>query len=231
MRAGSSWRRLAVLAILAAGSAAMIAVGAEITTTGIQQRLREVGIWAPILFVALYAAGTLLFMPGSVLSLAGGALFGPIWGVVINLSGATLGATLAFLTGRYLAGDLVARWSGPRLQRLLTGVEAEGWRFVALVRLVPLVPFNVLNYALGLARIPMLASAAASFVCMIPGAIVYTWAGHAGRDIATRGGGALPQALTAIGLLTAMAFVARLVRRWRRPAAVGGLPGDLTGTG
>jgi uncharacterized membrane protein YdjX (TVP38/TMEM64 family) len=76
-----------------------------------------------------------------------------------------------------------------------------------VVRLIPLLPFNVLNYALGLTRIPVLPYAAASFVCMVPGAVAYTWAGHAGRDIAVNGGEALPQALPALGLLAAMAFV------------------------
>jgi uncharacterized membrane protein YdjX (TVP38/TMEM64 family) len=97
MTVRSDWRGLAALVILAAGAAAVVGAGAEIRATGVEERLRDLGVWAPALFVVLYAAGTLLFLPGSVLSLAGGALFGPVWGVVINLSGATLGATLAFL--------------------------------------------------------------------------------------------------------------------------------------
>jgi uncharacterized membrane protein YdjX (TVP38/TMEM64 family) len=93
------------------------------------------------------------FLPGAVFGLAGGALFGPVWGSLWNLIGATLGATLAFLAARYTAGDWVARRTGARLKALVEGVEAEGWRFVAFVRLVPLFPFNLLNYALGLTRI------------------------------------------------------------------------------
>jgi uncharacterized membrane protein YdjX (TVP38/TMEM64 family) len=212
--------------LLLAGSAAAAVNGPDITTIGIHQRLRDLGPWAPALFVTLYAVGTLLFLPGSVLSLAGGALFGPVWGVVINLSGATLGAIFAFLTGRYLAANLVARRSGPRLQRLLAGIEAEGWRFVAIARLVPFLPFNVLNYAFGLTRIPLLPYAAASFVCMIPGAVAYTSAGHAGRDLATQGSDALPQVLAAIGLLALMAFVPRVVRQLRRPGPMSGPPAE-----
>ena len=126
MTARSVWRWLAALVILASASAAVIGAGADMSAIGVEDRLRDLGVWAPALFVILYAVGTLLFLPGSVLRLAGGALFGPVWGVVINLSGATAGATLAFLTGQYLAGDLVARRSGPRLQRLLAGSRPRG---------------------------------------------------------------------------------------------------------
>lgn len=214
-----TWLRLAALVVLAAGAAAVLGHDVGLSVTGIDARLRGLGVWAPAMFVALYAAGTLLFLPGSVLSLAGGALFGPVWGVVLNLSGATLGATLAFLTARYVAGDVVARRSGPRLRHLIGGVEAEGWRFVAMVRLVPFLPFNLLNYALGLTRIPVLPYAATSFLCMIPGAVAYTWAGHAGRGLAEQGGEALPRVLPALGLLAAMVLLPGLVRRLRRPVA------------
>ena len=78
----------------------------------------------------------------------------------------------------------MAQRLGGRLRRLIDGVEAEGWRFVALMRLVPLVPFNLLNYALGLTRISLSAYVLASAVCMLPGAIAYTWLGYAGRSAA-----------------------------------------------
>ena len=147
----------------------------------IETWLRSFGIWAPAGFVLLYAAGTVLFFSGALLSLAGGALFGPVWGTVWNLLGATLGATLAFLIARGLGADWVARRLGGQFQRLVDGAAAEGWRFVALMRLVPLVPFNLLNYALGLTRISLSTYVLASAICMLPGAIAYTWLGYAGR--------------------------------------------------
>jgi len=104
---------------------------------------------APILFVLVYALATVLFVTGSILTIAGGALFGPAWGTLWNLSGATLGATLALLIARYVASDWVSRTTGERLTRLMRGVEEEGWRFVALVRLVRFFPFNLVNYAFG----------------------------------------------------------------------------------
>ena len=96
-----------------------------------------------LIFVGLYARSTVLFVPGSGLTVVGGALFGPVWGTLWNLTGATLGATFAFLTARYVASDWVSRTAGERLARVIRGVEEEGWRFVAFVRLVPLFPFHL----------------------------------------------------------------------------------------
>jgi uncharacterized membrane protein YdjX (TVP38/TMEM64 family) len=209
------WPRLALLTFLGGGIALVMASGTTLSAAAVEQHLQDTGAWAPAIFVSLYAIATLLLVPGSLLSLAGGALFGPVWGVAINLTGATFGAILSFLAARYMAGNVVARRAGPRLQQVITGVEAEGWRFVALVRLVPLVPFNLLNYALGLTRIHVVPYALASLICMVPGALAYTWAGHAGRDVAARGGQALPQVLAALGALLAVSLLPRLVRRVR----------------
>ena len=144
------------------------------------------GMAGPLLFMVLYALATVLFLPGSVLTLAGGALFGPLWGTFYNLTGATLGAAFAFLVARYLASDWVQARVGTgtdgRVGRLVKGVEAEGWRFVAFTRLVPLFPFNLLNYALGLTRIPFLQYLVATYFCMLPGAVAYTYLGYAGEE-------------------------------------------------
>jgi uncharacterized membrane protein YdjX (TVP38/TMEM64 family) len=178
----------------------------------IERELQRFGVWAPILFLLLYALGTVLFVPGSVLTLAGGALFGPIWGTLWNLTGATFGATLAFLIARYVASDWVAARTSDRLRRLLRGVEEEGWRFVAFVRLVPLFPFNLVNYAFGLTRIRLREYVLASFVCMAPGALAYTYLGYAGREAASGQAGAVRKGLFALTLLAAVALLPRLVR-------------------
>lgn len=181
----------------------------------LESRARDAGVTAPLLFVALYALGTVLFFPGSVLTLAGGAIFGPVWGTVYNLTGATLGATAAFLAARYLAQDWVTRRSGGFLKKLLDGVDAEGWKFVAFVRLVPLFPFNLLNYALGLTRIGLWHYILASYVFMLPGAIAYTYLGYTGREAVTGGEGLVQKGLLALALLALMAFLPRLIRRLR----------------
>ena len=181
--------------------------------------LSGLGFWAPLAYLGLYAVGTVAFLPGALFALTGGALFGPLWGSLLNLVGATIGAGLAFLVARYIAGGWVERKAGGRVRRLVEGVEAEGWRFVAFVRLVPLFPFNLTNYALGLTRIRFVPYVVASFICMAPGAIAYTWLGHAGREAHSGDASAIRYGLMALGLLAAIAFLPRLVNRLRRGAA------------
>ncbi len=172
--------------------------------------------WAgPLLFLLLYAVGTVLFLPALLMTLAGGALFGPLWGTLWNLAGGTLGAALAFLAARHLAGSWVERRIGGRLKRLKEGVEAEGWRFVAFVRLVPLFPFFLLNYALGLTRIPFWHYLLATAVFMLPGAVAYTWLGYTGREAVAGGGDLVRNLLIALGLVALIAFLPRLIARLR----------------
>ena len=117
------------------------------------------------------------------------------------------------MIARYVASDWVAARSGERLGRLMRGVEEEGWRFVAFVRLVPLFPFNLVNYAFGLTRIRLGEYVLASFVCMAPGALAYTYLGYAGREAASGQAGQSARLVLALALLAAVAFLPRLVRR------------------
>jgi len=207
---------------LAAGLLLLLAIGWMLLNRGqwdpskVQAFIDGLGWAGPIVFILVYALGTVLFFPGSVLTLAGGALFGPFWGTLINLAGATLGAVLSFLAARYLASDWVEQRVGGRLAQLKQGVEQEGWRFVAFVRLVPLFPFNLLNYALGLTRIPLATYAWASFVFMFPGALAYTWLGYAGREAVAGGEGMVQKILVALALIGVVAFLPRLVARLRQ---------------
>lgn len=98
------------------------------------------------------------------------------------LTGATLDATLAFLVAHYLASEWAARKAGDRMKQLMQGVQEVGWRFVAFTRLVPLFPFFLLNYALGLTRIRLVHYILATYVFMLPGA--FTDIGNAGREVA-----------------------------------------------
>ena len=178
--------------------------------------LASLGSWAPIGYVIIYALATVAFVPGAIFALIGGALFGPIWGSLWNLLGGTLGATFAFLVARYVGGGWVERKAGGLLKRLIDGVDAEGWRFVAFVRLVPLFPFNLSNYVLGLTRIPLHHYMITTLVCMAPGAVAYTWLGHAGRGALTGEADTVRYGLLALGLLAAIALLPRLIGRMRR---------------
>src|SRR3990172_1104496 len=208
--------RLALALVLAAGALWAVLNSERLDATALTGWVAGLGMWAPVIFVALFAFGTALFVPGAAFGLAGGALFGPLLGSVLNLTGATLGATLAFLIARYLAADWVSRKAGGRLKQLIDGVEAEGWRFVAFVRLVPLFPFNLSNYALGLTRIGFLPYVITSLVCMAPGAVAYAWLGHAGREALAGGEGAIRNALLALALLALVTFLPRLARQFRQ---------------
>ena len=207
--------RLALVVLLAAGATWVLTHRDMLNLEAIEPAVRALGVWAPIGFVLLYAVGTVLFFSGALLSLAGGALFGPVWGTAWNLVCATLGATAAFLLARTVAGEWVARRVGGRLRRLVDGVTAEGWRFVALMRLVPLVPFNLLNYALGLTGISLPVYVLTSALCMLPGAVAYTWLGYAGRSAAAGDTSALRYGLLGLGVLAMIAFLPRLFRRLR----------------
>lgn len=212
-------RRGLIALVLVAGIALAFLYRDRIDAAALESWVTGAGFAGPLLFMAVYALAAVLFLPGSVLTLAGGALFGPLWGTVYNLTGATVGAAFAFLVGRYLASEWVqarvgAR-TGSRVGRLMNGVDAEGWRFVAFTRLVPLFPFNLLNYALGLTRIPFLQYLLATYIFMLPGAVAYTYLGYAGREAVAGSGGLIQKGLIALALLAAAAFLPRLIGKLR----------------
>lgn len=215
MTSGRALPRIAFALALAAAVIWAVFNREAFDIAAIEDWLQGIGFWAPVVFVLLWVLWAVLFLPGAVLGLAGGALFGPVWGVLWTLTGATLGASLAFLAARFVASDWVAARAGGRLKLLLDGVEAEGWRFVALTRLVPLFPFNLLNYALGLTRIRFPVYVLTTLVCMAPGTVAFTYLGYVGREAAAGGEGLFRKALLALGLLAAVAFLPRLVRRLR----------------
>jgi len=138
-----------------------------------------------------------------------------------NLTGATAGAAMAFLTARHLGAQWVEKRSGPRLRRLNDGVASEGWRFVAFVRLVPLFPFNLLNYALGLTSIRFLPYLLATWVFMLPAGVAYTYLGYAGREAVTNSKGLIEKGLVTLALLAAAAFLPRFVAKMRERPMLG----------
>ncbi|MDA8124115.1 MAG: VTT domain-containing protein [Deltaproteobacteria bacterium] len=171
---------LAKLLVFLAFVAAVIAAG---KTLGIsryldQEVLRNLiggyGALAPMVYMFVYAVAPVFFLPGLPITLAGGILFGPLWGVVYTITGSTIGACLAFLVSRYLAREWVeGKLKSPRWRRLDEGVEKHGWKVVAFTRLIPLFPFNLLNYAFGLTKIGFRQYAVTTFFCMLPACIAF----------------------------------------------------------
>jgi pyruvate/2-oxoglutarate dehydrogenase complex dihydrolipoamide dehydrogenase (E3) component/uncharacterized membrane protein YdjX (TVP38/TMEM64 family) len=179
----------------------------------------KLGPWGPVIFVGLYVVATVLFIPGSVLTLGAGAVFGVALGSVCVSISATLGATAAFLVGRYLARDAIARKieKNEKFATIDRAVAAEGWKIVFLTRLSPVFPFTLLNYAFGLTRVRLGHYVLASWVGMIPGTVMYVYLGSlvnvgAGHRQRTAG----EWVLYAVGLLatvTVTVFVTRLARK------------------
>ena len=206
--------RLLLLAVVIAGIAVAVLNRDSIDPAALEDWITQFGPWAPIVFICAYVLAALLFLPGLLLTLAAGALFGPYFGTVYALVGATLGATLAFLVARYVLADWIAGRTPARVKRVIEGVEGEGWRFVAMTRLIPFIPFAMLNYALGLTRIRLLSYVAASFVFMAPAAAAYTYLGHAGRSLATGDGDIAKNALLGLAVLGLIGFMPRLIKRF-----------------
>lgn len=203
--------RILVLFAVIAGIIIVILYRDQLNLAVIEKWVNQAGWAAPIVFMLVYAIGTILFVPGSMLTLLGGILFGPIMGTIYSLTAAVFGASIAFLIARYIASARVQKKTGGQLKRLLTGVENEGWRFVAFTRLVPLFPFSLLNYALGLTKIRFTHYLFASYVFMLPGCIAYTYLGYIGKEAAMGGDALVQKIMMAVALLGLIAFLPRLI--------------------
>src|SRR5881397_1643840 len=179
----------------------------------------NLGPWGPVIFVGLYVVATVLFVPGSVLTLGAGAVFGVALGSVCVSISATLGATAAFLVGRYLARDAIARKieKNEKFATIDRAVADEGWKIVLLTRLSPVFPFTLLNYAFGLTRVRLSHYVLASWIGMMPGTVMYVYLGSlvnvgAGHRQRTTG----EWVLYGVGLLATIAvtiFVTRVARK------------------
>lgn len=139
------------------------------------------GIIAPVIYIVFYITATLFFLPGLPVTVLSGVAFGPVIGVVYAWIGSVIGVSLAFLTARYVARDLVENWvsGNAQFQKIDEKVEQEGWRILMFTRLVPLFPFNLQNYAYGLTKIRFFTYSLVSSIFMLPGTIAYVQIGGA----------------------------------------------------
>jgi uncharacterized membrane protein YdjX (TVP38/TMEM64 family) len=186
------------------------------------------GAWGPLFVALFYVVACVFLLPGSVLTLGAGFLFGVPVGLLSAWIGATVGSCVAFLVGRTLARDWIARKvsGNPRFTAVDEAVAREGFKIVLLLRLSPIFPFNFLNYALGLTKVSFGSYALASLIGMLPGGLMYAYFGSAARSLAdvatgTVEGGRAGQAFFWVGLLATIAvavFVTRLARRSLREA-------------
>ncbi|MCC9642889.1 TVP38/TMEM64 family protein [Rhodopirellula sp. JC740] len=142
--------------------------------------VRTLGVWGPLVLVLLYIVATVLFVPGTILTLAAGALFGLAIGMVVVSIGSTVGAALAFLIARYVAREKVAQVakSNPRFAAIDRAIGEGGWKIVGLLRLSPALPFNLQNYLYGLTPIRFGPYVLTSWIAMMPGTFLYVYLGH-----------------------------------------------------
>ncbi|MBE9005529.1 TVP38/TMEM64 family protein [Fortiea sp. LEGE XX443] len=148
-------------------------------------QVNSLGIWGAVAYIGIYNLATLLFVPGSVLTLKAGCLFGLFWGSVYVLIAAIIGATLAFLIGRYLSRNWVSRQieKYPKLKAIDLAVAKEGWKIVLLTRLCPIFPFNLLNYVFGVTQVSLKDYILGSFG-IIPGTVMYVYIGSLAGNLA-----------------------------------------------
>jgi pyruvate/2-oxoglutarate dehydrogenase complex dihydrolipoamide dehydrogenase (E3) component/uncharacterized membrane protein YdjX (TVP38/TMEM64 family) len=217
----SGYVRIAALLVLVIVIAALLLLfPVRDYLTQILQWTENLGPTGPIVVVGIYIVATVLFMPGSVITLGAAFIFGLLHSVIIVSIGSTLGACLAFLVGRTIGREWVAEKvrGSAKFSAIDDAVGQEGFKIVFLLRLSPIFPFNLLNYALGLTNVSFWKYALASWLGMIPGTVMYCYIGSAARSLTqvaageVVAGGMATQALFWVGLIATIA-VALLVTR------------------
>lgn len=188
---------------------------------GLIQFVKAMGPVGPLMYCAIYLVGPTIFFPASVLTMAGGALFGPVWGTIYTIFSATAGATVPFLItrrfGRQPLERMVSKFENfdSMFQKFEQSVEAEGWKYVAFTRLVTLFPFLILNYAFGLTKIRLWTYVWASFAFMLPGSFMFTYMGYAGREALRGSEDSMTKISIAVGCFILLSSVPGLVKRFR----------------
>ena len=208
------WAGLAIAIVMVARY-----LGAVALLRGMLEWTQGLGPFGPIVFIAIYVVACVLLIPGSILTIGAGVVFGVVRGSIYASIAATLGATCAFLIGRYLARDWVAVKiaANPRFKAIDEAVAREGWKIVGLTRLSPVFPFNLLNYAFGLTRVSARDYIFASWAGMLPGTVMYVYIGSLAGDLTKASGHGANNsparwALNVVGFAATVAVAAYVAR-------------------
>jgi uncharacterized membrane protein YdjX (TVP38/TMEM64 family) len=169
------WRPIALLAVVIAILVLSYVFGIGEKLAALRGWIEALGALGPAVFILIYAGAVVAALPGSAITIIAGAIFGSVLGVIVVSIASTLGAALAFLVGRYFARDAIAKWLSKRerFKKLDDLTEKHGAAIVALVRIVPIFPFNIVNYGFGLTRVRFWTYVFWSWVCMLPGTVLY----------------------------------------------------------
>ncbi|MFB2917694.1 TVP38/TMEM64 family protein [Aerosakkonema funiforme] len=190
-------------------------VGSWLMPENLQALKQQAGVFAPLGYIVIYFFATLFAIPGTILTLSSGALFGAIWGGLWTAIGATLGATGAFLVARFIAGEWVKQQfeKGDRLRELSQGIEENEFWFALSIRLAPIFPFNAVNYLLGLTPISLPVYILATAIGIVPGTFAYAWLGQGGLQAAT---GRPPwQLFGALAMLAVLSALPIVLKWWK----------------
>ena len=217
-----SWKWIAAIAAVVALVVAVRVLPIGRWLAAFQEWVKGMGAAGMVLYGAVYIAAVVLFVPGIVLTLGAGFLFGLGRGVVLVSIASTIAAALAFLVARYFARATVERMAkkDPRFEAIDRAIGKEGWKVVALLRLSPLVPFSLSNYLYGLTSVRFWPYVATSWAAMLPATVLYVYLGAAGRTIGQRGQRSPWEwALLAVGLAATAAVTVLLTRVAKRELA------------
>jgi len=220
-KSNNFWKLILFVALLAALVILSRLMGWGEKLGELRAWIASLGNFGPVVFVLLYIAAVVAALPGSAITIAAAALFGSTLGVILVSIGATIGACLAFLISRYLARDLILKRfsASDRFRKLDRLTQEHGPIIVAITRLVPIFPFNVLNYGFGLTGISFWIYAFWSWLCMLPGTILYV----VGADAVLSGisSGKVPWPLIFV-LLPVGVILALLIRQAKKKIGKGG---------
>lgn len=179
----------------------------------------SLGAWQILVFLLAHVVATVLAIPGTILVVVGGTLFGLVWGTVWSVIGATLGAIAAFWVARYLLHDWFSRlfYNHKAMRQLNRNMRQRALSYVLAVRFAPISPFNIVNFLFGLTSVPLKPYALGTFIGITPGTLAYTWLGISGKD-ALNGKSPLPL-LLAFSLLVGLSLIPIVIRRQRNKIA------------
>ena len=203
--------------------APLIGVIVALKATGLDQYLEKerlhlwikgYGAWGPLVYVLVYSITPSLFLPGLPVTVVAGLAFGPVYGTALALIGATIGASFAFLIARYFARSKIEGMLGGKLKAIDEGVEKKGWVYVAITRLIPIFPFNLLNYAFGLTKIKFSHYCITSFICMLPATAAYVVFSSSLLDLLK--GKFSPELIIGIVLLVAVSIVSVIYNKRKK---------------
>lgn len=192
-KAGMASKLKLILAVLVV--AALIALAKHFNAQELLRKsldkVAQLGPAGAVIFIGIYILACVLFLPGAILTLGAGFVFGVVQGSILCSIGSTLGAAAAFLIGRYVARAWVEKkiQGNAKFKAIDEAVAGEGWKIVGLTRLSPIFPFNLLNYAYGVTKVSLKDYFLASWIGMMPGTVMYVYIGSLASDVATLGAG------------------------------------------